>query len=542
MTAHTSSYGSSSPILLSAASRKASDSSDSYSGPSSYGSSYPTSYDDLINSPAQYPTDSHLQMIASPFPLHSQQDSSSFVISPPKLSPVTPNIFFTPSISPRKPYTPGTSPIEHSPKPFRRLITMERKLESPVFPRRFDSEELDGDFDDALLSTDEDEDDTGPSPCDLMAKFVQSDEDEDISASPANIVYFQPSAPRTSGPPPLTPRANSGPAIKSAFSSPLSSCSPSSSEGSQHNIPRSPPKVMRKITQLPGRVVSGRMYHISPEQPLDLDASPARSRRSKSVSTTRSILLMKRSSVETSPSPVPFKKRRILDTSDDFPLDSRSTSSSPPSSVISDNPTYPQRTFPPNILINPTFALFYRRFPVSSFVVQGGQEPSLPSRQASANYNPPRTLLDLYTPRFTRGIGRTKVGACPICAEKLSRGGEGRFKWLSMKFSAFNYHMQYAHGISSATGRPFSPPTDFRTTPRPKAAKRERTEMVEGRCHKCKKWIPLESVKEGDAKVMELFWWKHAATCHQGSTIDGEGDVFISDAIHMDITKDLQVV
>lgn len=97
--------------------------------------------------------------------------------------------------------------------------------------------------------------------------------------------------------------------------------------------------------------------------------------------------------------------------------------------------------------------------------------------------------------------------------------------------------------------------------------------MVEGRCHKCKKWIPLESVKEGDAKVklympglavhfslgtvigygtllvralvascastLTLHRWKHAAACHQGSIIEGESDVYVTDAIHLDITKDL---
>ena len=26
--------------------------------------------------------------------------------------------------------------------------------------------------------------------------------------------------------------------------------------------------------------------------------------------------------------------------------------------------------------------------------------------------------------------------------------------------------------------------------------------------------------------------WKHAATCHQGSTVDGEGDVFVDDHVY----------
>ncbi|KAI0027976.1 hypothetical protein K488DRAFT_80910 [Vararia minispora EC-137] len=149
-----------------------------------------------------------------------------------------------------------------------------------------------------------------------------------------------------------------------------------------------------------------------------------------------------------------------------------------------------------------------------------------------AVYNMPRGPLDLYTPRFTKGIGRTKVGACPICAEPPVRGGDGAIVWLSMKFSAFNYHMQYAHGISPVTGAPFSPPVAFRTDPRPKAGQRERHDMRQGKCHKCKKWVDLESVKNVDTKVKELFWWKHAALCHRGSTLPGECDVFIEDPIH----------
>lgn len=54
-------------------------------------------------------------------------------------------------------------------------------------------------------------------------------------------------------------------------------------------------------------------------------------------------------------------------------------------------------------------------------------------------YNPPRTALDLYTPRFVKGKGADKVGLCPICIEPLSRGGEDKKLWLAMKFSAFKW-------------------------------------------------------------------------------------------------------
>ncbi|KAI9058903.1 hypothetical protein FKP32DRAFT_1580883, partial [Trametes sanguinea] len=146
--------------------------------------------------------------------------------------------------------------------------------------------------------------------------------------------------------------------------------------------------------------------------------------------------------------------------------------------------------------------------------------------------NPPRDAWDLYTPRFVKGRGTSKVGLCPICHESIRRGGEGKKLWLSMKFSAFNYHMQYAHGISPATGLPFSPPLGFRITPRPNAGKLEKTQIMEGKCHKCKKWVAIEGIKDVPTKVKEIFWWKHAAACHQGSTVEGECDVFVEDVVY----------
>lgn len=70
-----------------------------------------------------------------------------------------------------------------------------------------------------------------------------------------------------------------------------------------------------------------------------------------------------------------------------------------------------------------------------------------------------------------------------------------------------SYHMQYFHGISAASGRPFSPPLSFRVVPRSNPAKLERKEMRQGKCHKCSKWIDLEGVKDVESKVKELFWF-----------------------------------
>lgn len=141
--------------------------------------------------------------------------------------------------------------------------------------------------------------------------------------------------------------------------------------------------------------------------------------------------------------------------------------------------------------------------------------------------------------------------------------------------------MQYAHGtffnsrahslhvtcqgISSVSARPFSPPVAFRTIERQNPAKNERTNIQEGKCHRCKKWILVESIKNIDIKASihsrdrhltecivgertvlvrtergeslqysrtQLHRWKHAAACHQGTHIEGDDDFFLDDDIY----------
>ncbi|KAI0039392.1 hypothetical protein FA95DRAFT_1577620 [Auriscalpium vulgare] len=184
--------------------------------------------------------------------------------------------------------------------------------------------------------------------------------------------------------------------------------------------------------------------------------------------------------------------------------------------VTSNTSSAPTRTFPPSIPLNPDFPRLYVRFKVPTANPRGKGTP-----------NAPRSPLDLYTPRLTQGSGRGKVGLCPLCPRSPRT-------WFSMKFSAFKYyHMQYFHGISPAAALPFSPPTAFRTVPRPHATKLERNTMREGKCHRCGKWTPVEGVKNMETKVPELYWWKHAAACHGTSHIPGERDVFIEDAAYV---------
>ncbi|KAF9005244.1 hypothetical protein BDQ17DRAFT_1240714 [Cyathus striatus] len=156
-------------------------------------------------------------------------------------------------------------------------------------------------------------------------------------------------------------------------------------------------------------------------------------------------------------------------------------------------------------------------------------------------YNTPRSALDLYTPRFVRGKGVDKLGLCPICIEPLHRGGDNKRVWLAMKFSAYNYHMQYAHGVSSSTGRPFFPPLSVRVVDRSSPKKNEKKTMQEGKCHQCRKWVSMQGVKDVDVKVKELFWWKHAAACHRDAGIVGEQDFYEIDHVWKQLKK-LKVV
>ncbi|KNE61785.1 hypothetical protein AMAG_18686 [Allomyces macrogynus ATCC 38327] len=107
---------------------------------------------------------------------------------------------------------------------------------------------------------------------------------------------------------------------------------------------------------------------------------------------------------------------------------------------------------------------------------------------------------DLYTPNWTRGVGHGKEGLCRLCPPE---SGEA---WFKIKVSAYWYHLNYHHGVSQTSGRPFDAPVQerFDSTAR----------IREGLCHKCHKWIPLDSPRHTPVNVPQIYWWKHAQKCH----------------------------
>ncbi|KAG0142740.1 hypothetical protein CROQUDRAFT_135389 [Cronartium quercuum f. sp. fusiforme G11] len=207
-----------------------------------------------------------------------------------------------------------------------------------------------------------------------------------------------------------------------------------------------------------------------------------------------------------------------------------------------------KRTFPPEVPIDPNFPRLYRSFHVSSGF--GEKEPirikaelngiKIIKEPLNSHYNiPAHGHLDLYTPRFVKGVGNEKVGLCCICSETKERGGEDLNLWLKMKVSSYSYHLGFFHGINNADGLPFSPPIQIRLSKRGQVAANEKSELKEGRCHQCNKWIPMEGVKLQEVKVPELFWWKHAKSCHK-SRILGECHVHVEDDLY-DLVTGLQM-
>ncbi|TPX49407.1 hypothetical protein SeLEV6574_g01493 [Synchytrium endobioticum] len=118
-------------------------------------------------------------------------------------------------------------------------------------------------------------------------------------------------------------------------------------------------------------------------------------------------------------------------------------------------------------------------------------------RDATPRRQSPRFEGDLYTPTLVRFGGTQKQGLCDQC------GVLG--KWLQLKTSAFWYHKQFYHGISSITGQYFTPSSSLRLLYHNVATDEEgsssksqaatATVMVEALCKECNQWIPIMNPK-----------------------------------------------
>ncbi|OAD79089.1 hypothetical protein PHYBLDRAFT_157154 [Phycomyces blakesleeanus NRRL 1555(-)] len=108
-------------------------------------------------------------------------------------------------------------------------------------------------------------------------------------------------------------------------------------------------------------------------------------------------------------------------------------------------------------------------------------------RQQSTRYKG-----DSYKPEWVRYAGHMKEGYCDLCKPG---------KWLQLKNSAYWYHKQFLHGISSVSRKPFIEPLKQR---------RGVNGMIEGLCHQCYSYVPISSRKRKN----HLLWYRHAHKCH----------------------------
>ncbi|CAO3677230.1 unnamed protein product [Umbelopsis ramanniana] len=99
---------------------------------------------------------------------------------------------------------------------------------------------------------------------------------------------------------------------------------------------------------------------------------------------------------------------------------------------------------------------------------------------------------DSYTPKWVRYLGQAKEGYCDSCQPG---------KWLQLKNSAYWYHKQFFHGISSVSGRQFMEPIDQRWGDQ---------DAIEGLCHQCRNWISICTAKRKNS----VLWYRHAHKCH----------------------------
>ncbi|GAA5815454.1 hypothetical protein MFLAVUS_008965 [Mucor flavus] len=123
-------------------------------------------------------------------------------------------------------------------------------------------------------------------------------------------------------------------------------------------------------------------------------------------------------------------------------------------------------------------------------------EADLEAAKKDPNAIPRRQKLryqgDEYTPKWVRYTGQLKEGYCDTC-----RPG----KWLQLKNSAYWYHKQFFHGISSVSGKSFQKPLEQRAGDH---------DVIEGLCHQCKIFVPICNSKRKNS----VLWYRHAHKCH----------------------------
>lgn len=153
---------------------------------------------------------------------------------------------------------------------------------------------------------------------------------------------------------------------------------------------------------------------------------------------------------------------------------------------------------------------------------------------------------DLYTPRWIRGYGNGREGLCELCNPG---------QWFRTKQSSYWYHMNFHHGISASTGRPYDSPDHLRESLSKFISSSSSTSIlthhysssssssdncniveVEGHCKNCQQWIPLgkKMINNGSdgGGILETIsdkkkfsnmnqWYRHCQKCQPKGYLSG---------------------
>ncbi|RMZ11759.1 hypothetical protein D0864_00907 [Hortaea werneckii] len=126
--------------------------------------------------------------------------------------------------------------------------------------------------------------------------------------------------------------------------------------------------------------------------------------------------------------------------------------------------------------------------------------PNSPEYDSTLHEQSPRSPNDLYTAQWVRGERTTRAGWCGYCCT-----------WYRLKDSAYWYHMNYTHGVSSS-GTQYQAPLSLRQS-------RSSSEL-EGLCPGCNQWILI-----GRGVRCRTGYYRHAYKCHgKHSKTSSEGN------------------